>query len=129
MPPSRKRLPAATCFSATSLGDEKNTIESRMALSTRATAMASTANALPIRTRRRCLRVICASTSKAELLQLIVQFLQAQRITGQRASRVAGRSNRLVAITEHKIGPDQAHPAVEIVAILLQPRRETVDHA
>ena len=43
MPPSRMRVPGAICFSATSLGELKNTIESRNALSISATAIASTA--------------------------------------------------------------------------------------
>src|ERR1700761_4600926 len=55
------RAPGAICLSATSLGELKNTIESRNALSISATATARTPSEQPIRTRRRCLRVIFAS--------------------------------------------------------------------
>ena len=57
-PPSRKRLPAGICFSATIAGVEKNTIESRIAFSTSAAATASTASEPPIIVKRRCLRVM-----------------------------------------------------------------------
>ena len=59
-PPSRKRLPAGICFSATIAGVEKNTIESRIAFSTSAAATASTASEPPIMVKRRCLRVMHA---------------------------------------------------------------------
>ena len=57
-PPSRKRLPAATGFSASIVGVEKNTMESRIAFSTSAAATASTASEPPIIVKRRCLRVM-----------------------------------------------------------------------
>ena len=62
-PPSLMRVPAGTCFSTTSLGELKKTIESRSALSISETANATTAIPLPIKTRRRCLRVIAAPIS------------------------------------------------------------------
>jgi hypothetical protein len=52
-------------FSAAIVGVEKNTIESRNALSTSAAATASTVSALPMRTSRRCFLVI--ETSAIEL--------------------------------------------------------------
>jgi hypothetical protein len=52
------RVPGAICFSATSLGELKNTMEELKALSTNAAAVASTPRLAPIMISRRCLRVI-----------------------------------------------------------------------
>jgi hypothetical protein len=52
------RLPGAIFFSTTSVGELKNTIESRSANNTSVAAMASTPIPEPIRISRRCLRVI-----------------------------------------------------------------------
>ena len=51
-------LPGGICFSAAIVGVEKNTMKSRIAFSTSAAAMASTASEPPIMVKRRCLRVI-----------------------------------------------------------------------
>ena len=47
--------------------------------------------------------------------------------TAWRASVTARR--RLVAIAHHHIGANQPQPSLDVVAILLQPRRQPVDHA
>src|SRR5262249_14692157 len=65
-PQIRIRVPGGWCFSTTSVGELKNTIESRSAPSTSAAAIASTPRLVPIRTSRRCLRVIpsrCGASS------------------------------------------------------------------
>jgi len=58
----RRRVPGLTFFSTTSLGELKKTRSSLSALSTNATASASTASAVPISEKRRCLRVIARSS-------------------------------------------------------------------
>src|ERR1700676_2887380 len=134
-PPRRKRLPAATCFSATIEGVEKNTMESRMAFSTSAAATASTASEPPIIVNRRCLRVmvfLCASATspiKPEIFQALIELAQALRIPRDGLTGIGDGARRLVAVAHHHIGPHQPQPSLDIVAILLQPRRKTIDHA
>jgi hypothetical protein len=53
-----RRAHAPWIISATIAGVEKNTIESRIAFSTRAAATARTASEPPIIVKRRCLRVM-----------------------------------------------------------------------
>src|SRR5271170_3364761 len=135
-PPSRMRVPDAICFSATSLGELKNTIESRNALSMSATAMASTPSPPPIRTRRRRLRVMIVFSPAALLSALqseaFYQNADTLEIVGsvdQRALGVGGSVLGLVALTEHHIGAHQAEPAVDVGAVTVQPVGETCDHA
>ena len=98
-PPSRMRVPGATCFSTTSLGELKNTMESRNALSISATATASTPSPPPIRTRRRCLRVIVvrlrrimlSSAFETQIFDEIVDALDLVGTIRQRAPGVGWR--------------------------------------
>jgi hypothetical protein len=84
------RVPAGTCFSTTSLGELKKTIESRNALSISATATANTTIPLPIKTRRRCLRVIVAPflSFEPETLDEIIDTLDLVGLIGQRTASV-----------------------------------------
>src|SRR5882757_625871 len=121
-PPSRMRLPGATCFSTTSLGELKKTIESLSALSTSATATASTPSAEPIKTKRRRLRVIAAfldlsSTLEAQSLDQLVDLAELSGFGHERASRVAGCGTRFVALAQHHIGAHQSQPPLEIGAV------------
>src|SRR6516165_10656221 len=91
-PPSLMRVPAGTCFSTTSLGELKKTIESRNALSISATATANTTSSLPIKTRRRRLRVIVAPISslkpQTQTLDEIIDTLDLVGLVGQCAAGV-----------------------------------------
>src|SRR6266545_2686889 len=122
-PPSRMRVPAVMCFSATSVGELKNTIESLSANSTRPTARPSTASAEPIRTRRLCLRVLAPlslsgrSAFEAEPFHEIVDPAQLVRLAGERAPRLAHRRQRLVAISQHHIGAHQPQPSLQVRSV------------
>src|SRR6185437_16900393 len=122
MPPSRNRLPAGMCFSATITGVEKNTIESRKALSTSAAAMASTASEPPIMVNRRCLRVMrasravrCGQASRSsiepEIFQAFVQLAQPLGVVGDGLAGVGLRALGLVVIAQHHIGAHQPQPS------------------
>src|SRR4030081_3262027 len=146
-PPSRNRLPGAICFSATIAGVEKNTIESRIAFSTSAAATASTASEPPIIVKRRCLRVMpdlrscawcypktasyCSAclSIEPEILEALVQLSQPLGIVGDGLLGVRQRALRLVAVADYHIGTYQPQPSLDVVAILLQSRGETLDHA
>src|SRR5215475_2339907 len=96
------RLPGWMCFSTTSLGELKNTMESLSALSTNPAASARTPRLPPIRTRRRCLRVM--SAFEPQFLDQLVQMAEPIGIAIERAAGVAGRSSRLILVAEHHIG-------------------------
>src|SRR6185437_4112090 len=178
-PPSRNRLPGAICCSAAIVGVEKKTIESLSAYSTSPAAKPSTASALPIKVRRRCLRVIGLLSSyiitlmvrrreravsnheapvvassfetlaaqapqdegieslvmlqdssvEPEIFEAFIQLLEPLGIAADRRPRISLSGGRLVALAHHEIGAHQAQPAVDIVAVLLQPRGEALDHA
>src|SRR6516164_1833867 len=123
-PPSLMRVPAGTCFSTTSLGELKKTIESRNALSISATATANTTSPLPIKTRRRRLRVIVApiSSVKPETLDLV-------GLIGQCAARVRRGLLGFIAVAEDCKGANQPHPTVDILAVGVQPIGQTLHHA
>src|SRR5215467_7256831 len=129
-PPSRMRVPAAICFSATSVGELKKTIESLSAPSTSATATASTERAEPIRASRRCLRVIATFllAFEAQSFDQLVDPPQLVGVTGKRTARLANRRQCLVALTQYHIGAHQAQPPLEIRAVLVQPVSEPCDH-
>src|ERR1700720_1481500 len=122
-PPSLMRVPVGTCFSTTSLGELKNTIEPRSALSINATATANTAIALPIKTRRRCLRVIVTPilSLEPETFGEVVDALDLVGLVEQRAASVRGRILGFIAVAEDCIGANQPQPAVDILAIGVQP--------
>src|SRR6185437_15734670 len=134
-PPMRMRVPGAMCFSSTSLGELKNTIEPLSALSTRPTATARTPTLPPIKTSRRCLRVIAmraCSTLKPQALDRIVDLPKLVRLAGQRPLGVGSGGHRLVAVAQHDISAQQPLPTFDVVAVLLQfvrqPRHHTADH-
>src|SRR5579862_5041578 len=136
-PPSRMRVPGPMCFSATSLGELKNTMESRNALSISATATASTPSPAPIRIRRRCLRVIyvplrCMMLSSAfqpETFDELVDPFDVVRVTLQCVPRIGGGILGLVAVAEYRIGAHQAQPAFDIAALGVQAIGQAADHA
>src|SRR3981189_1300352 len=136
-PPSRKRLPAWICFSATIAGVEKNTIESPIAFSTRAAATARTTSEPPIIVKPRCLRVMrglqfCASPCSSiepEILQTIIQSPQPLCVVGDGLAGVDQRAPGLIAIAHDQISPHQPQPSFNVVAVLLQPAGEPLDHA
>src|ERR1700720_4365806 len=136
-PPSRMRMPGPMCFSAMSLGELKNTMESRNALSMSATATASTPSPAPIRTRRRCLRVIYVrlrcmmppSAFQPEAFDELVDPLDIVRMIRQRLPCVGGGILGLVAVTEYRIGAHQAQPAFDVAALGVQAIGQAADHA
>src|SRR5215510_11377037 len=129
-PPILIRVPGTTRFSATSVGELKNTMESRNAASTIAAAMASTPKLVPIRTNRRCLRVIPSrSAFKPQTLVHIFDPTELIGIIGKCPSGIGGSCVRFVPVTEHHISAQQPLPAINVVSILLQPIRKAGDHA
>src|ERR1700734_344785 len=136
-PPRRMRVPGPTCFSAMSLGELKNTMASRNALSINATATASTPSPAPIRTRRRCLRVIyirlrcmmLPSAFQPETFDEVVDSLDVVRTLRQRVPRVGGGILGLVAVAEYRIGAHQAQPAFDVAALGVQAIGQAADHA
>src|SRR6185437_12919388 len=89
-----------------------------IALSTNATASASTPRLAPIMVRRRCLRVMSALDPQRS--DGVFDPPQLVGIARQRFARIGGRSMRLVALIEHHIGAQQALPAFDIVAVMLE---------
>src|SRR3984893_7334698 len=136
-PPSRMRVPGPMCFSAMSLGELKNTIASRNALSISATATASTPSPAPIRIRRRCLRVIyirlgCMMLTSAFQPEAFDEFVDPLDIVGmirQRVPRVGGGILGLAAVAEYRIGAHQAQPAFDVAALGVQAIGQAADHA
>src|SRR5579884_3428200 len=112
------RVPAPTCLAATSLGELKNTIESRNALSISATATASTPSEPPIRTRRLCLRVIgplsfpSSSSFETETFDEIVDALDLVGPARQCPLGIGGGGLRLIAVAEHRVGAYEPQPAI-----------------
>src|SRR5260221_10863241 len=82
---------------------------------------------------RRCLRVMwgpCPCSSiKPEIFQAFIELPQALGIIGDGLPSIGERALRLVAITHHHIRTHQPQPPLDIVAILLQSCRKTLDHA
>src|SRR6516225_6477467 len=136
-PPRRKRWPGAICCSAAIDGVEKNTIELRKPYSTSPAAKASTASAHPIMVKRRCLRVMLVSavgasarsSVKPHALEAFIELPQPLGTVGDGSPRTGDGGLCLVVIAQHRIGPHQLQPSLDVVAILLQPARETLDHA
>src|SRR6266481_3697632 len=137
-PPSRNRLPAAMCFSATIAGVEKNTIESRIAFSTSAAATVSTASEPPIMVKRRCLRVMpglaphspaSCSSVEPEIFQALIELPQPLRVIGDGLASVGERAPCLVLIAHHHIGAHQPQPSLDVIAVLFQTNGEALDHA
>src|SRR5579884_2253764 len=131
-PPMRMRVPGARRCSATSVGDWKKTMELLIALNMSPTAAAKTARLQPIKTRRRCFRVITRSTLQPQAFDHVLDAPQLLRIAGERFACIAGRGLRLVPLVENHIGPQQALPAFDVVAVLFEtvgkPRHHGVDH-
>src|SRR5262249_55339188 len=114
-PPSLRREPAAMCFSAMSVGELKKTIASLSAVSTRATATASTVRAEPIRTRRRFLRgIVKFLPLDTQALHELVDLAQLLRLAGRRTARVIDGRHCLLAITKHHIGANEPEPPLDI---------------
>jgi hypothetical protein len=96
-PPILIRVPGTTRFSATSVGELKNTMESRNAPSTSAAAIASTPKLVPIRTSRRCLRVIpCRSAFKPQTLDHVFDSAELIGIIGECALGIGSGCVRFV---------------------------------
>src|SRR5262245_48731172 len=131
-PPMRMRCPGLTCFSTTSVGELKNTIESLSARSTSATASASTPSAAPSKDRRRCLRVITFSGRSAfdpQSFDQVVEPPQLVRIAGERTPRIRRGGARLVGLPEHHIGANEPQPPLDVGAVAVEPLGEAIDHA
>src|SRR5262245_19093538 len=127
-PPSRMRVPGVMCFSVTSVGELKNTIESLSAVSTSAAAMPSTPTPAAIRARRRCLRVI-VSALDTKLFDAVFEAPKLVWLVGQRAAGIAGGGTGLVAVAQHHIGAQEPQPAVRVRAVALQPLGQPGHHA
>src|SRR5437868_5899564 len=131
-PPMRMRIPGLTCFSTTSVGELKNTIESLSAKSTSATASPSTPSAAPIKERRRCLRVMRIpepSAPETRSFGQIVEASQLVRIAGERPPRVGHGGAGLVGFAQHHIGAHEPQPSLDVGAVAVQPFRQPLDHA
>src|SRR5215831_16603994 len=123
----RKRVPGLTCFSTSSVGVLKKTMEPLSALSTNATASARMPRAAPIREKRRCLRVIIQSVGLAfqtKPSEQIVEPPQLGRIAGERAPRIGDGRARLVGLAQHHIGANEPQPFFDIAAVAMQPLRQ-----
>src|SRR5690242_549302 len=105
-PPSLMRAPATTCCSAISVGELKNTMDCLSALRTRASAIANTPRLPPIKTRRRCLRVITIPRSPAQPQPLgqLVDAADLVGIAGQSLPRLDGGLLCLATLAQHHIG-------------------------
>src|SRR5947209_8680786 len=114
-PPRRMRVPAPTCFSTTSVGVLKNTMESRSALSTSATATARTVRLAPMRTRRRCLRVMpgLRSSFEPEAFDELVEAADLLAVGAERAARVRRGGAGLILVAEHRVGTHQPQPTFD----------------
>src|SRR5580700_9159127 len=131
------RVPGLTCFSTTSLGELKNTIESRNAFSISPTATARTPSEPPIRTRRRCLRVILAASTalcrqssfETQAFCEVIDPLDLVGMFGKCFLRVSGGAFCLFALAEHGVGAHQPKPAFDIAAVRVQPISELGNHA
>src|SRR5262245_6926377 len=121
------RVPGGMLFSATSVGELKNTIESRNAPSTNAAAIASTPRLVPIKTRRLCLRVI--SAFKPQTFDHFLYATELVRVTGERSLCVGGGLMGLVAFAQYHIGAQEPLPSFDIATILFQPSGEPRHHA
>jgi len=93
MPPRRTRLPGAALLSAMSVGELKNTIESRNELSTSPTAMARTPRLEPIQNEAPLFP--CQSTVQSELFGQFADAAQTIIVSSQRRAGVGGRVSAL----------------------------------
>src|SRR5262245_29123580 len=105
-------------------------MESRNAPSTSAAAIASCPMLVPIRTSRRCLRVIPSrSAFKPQTLDYIFDPAELIGIIGECAPSIGSSCVRFVTFPQHHIGAQQSLPAINVISILLQAIRETDNHA
>src|SRR6266511_1856035 len=128
----RMRVPGFTCFSTTSVGELKNTMESLSALSTSATASASTPSAAPISEKRRCLRVIVVLgplAFKTKSSEKVIKPSQLDRIAGECTPRIDDGGTRLLRLAEHEVRANEPQPPLDVGAIAMQPLGEPFDHA
>src|SRR4029078_11829868 len=95
------RVPGGMLFSATSVGELKNTIESRNAPSTNAAAIASTPRLVPSKTRVLCLRVI--SAFKPQTFDHFFYPTEFVRVTGERSLCICGGLKGLVAVGQYYV--------------------------
>src|SRR5258705_9371996 len=141
-PPRRMRAPGAICFSTTSVGELKKTIEPSRAVSTRPTASTSTARAEPIRTSGRCLRVIesvvasllprlsyaSRSAVEAQPFGQLIDPPELVGLGGKRATRLPGGRERPLTLAEHHIGAHQPEPSFDVGTVLAETLGQPVDH-
>src|SRR5262249_20772725 len=124
--PMRKRVPGLTCFSASSVGVLKKTMESLSALSTNATASARMPRAAPIREKRRCLRVIIQSVGLAfqtKPSEEVVEPAQLGRIADERGPRIENGRAAPAGLAQHHVGTNEPQPFFDIAAVAMQPLR------
>src|SRR5690349_11371882 len=99
------------------VGVEKNTMESRRALSTSAAASASTASEPPMMVIRRCLRVMAypfsarlvpkPSSAEPESPEAFVELAQPFGVAGNRLPGIGRCTHSLVTVAHHEIGAHQ----------------------
>ena len=142
-PPRRKRLPGGICFSADHRRrrEEHDGVAHRVQHQRRRNREHRERTAdhgqTPLLARHRissCLRSLAFGASclsiEPEILcrpSLSWRKRSASLATAWRAS--TERARRLVALAHHHIGPHQPQPSLDIVAVLLQPGGEPLDHA
>src|SRR5262249_35250377 len=119
------------CFSTTSVGELKKTMDSLSAPSTKATARAITPSAAPMRERRRCLRVMARLrlAFEAKSFEEIVEPPQFAGVARERTARMDDGGARLVGLAEHHIGANESQPSLHIAAVAMQPLGKPLDHA
>src|ERR1700740_3754904 len=64
-----------------------------------------------------------------EFFQALIQWSQPFRIVGHGLTGLRQRALRLILVAQYPIGPHQPQPSLDVVSVLLQSGRETLDHA
>ena len=116
------RAPGAMCFSATSVGELKKTIESLSAPSTSADRDRQHANRGADQHQTSLLAghsamFLPSSAFEPQAFHQIVDAPQLVRIAAERTARIAGRGPRLVAVAQHHIGADEPQPSLDVGAV------------
>ena len=71
---------------------------------------------------------ICSSI-EPEILQTLVQLPQPLWVVCNGLTGVCDGAFRLVGVAQDHIGPYQPQPSLDVIAVLLQPGGQTIDHA
>src|SRR5882724_2498281 len=72
---------------------------------------------------------ISCSSIEPEILEALVQLPKPLRVVCNGLTGVRQRAFRLVGVAQDHIGPYQPQPSLHVIAVLLQPGGQTIDHA